>query len=217
MSDPYHGTLFSGHLDFPAKHNKPPKVYQQRTRPCPGIEFLSSRHFPDEYRDNLVVGNVIGFQGLLRYKVEDKDSTLTAHEMEPILSSRDPNFRPSDLEMGPDGALYFLDWQNPIIGHMQHNLRDPNRDRKHGRIYRVSAEDRPLLKPVKIAGATIAELLDLLKEPEDRVRYRVRAELGAREAKGRRCRAQALGRIARQKRPGICPFPDRSPLGASIP
>ena len=46
------------------------------------------------------------------------------------LQSTDPNFRPVDVEIGPDGALYFVDWQNPIIGHMQHNLRDPSRDRE---------------------------------------------------------------------------------------
>ena len=39
---PYHGALFSGHLDFPEKHNHPPQLYQQRTRPCPGIGILSS-------------------------------------------------------------------------------------------------------------------------------------------------------------------------------
>ena len=87
-----------------------------------------------------------------------------------------------DVKIGPDGAIYFLDWQNPIIGHMQHNLRDPNRDRTHGRIYRVVYEGRDLLKPVKIAGEPIDKLLDLLKEPEDRVRSRVKTELGARDS-----------------------------------
>jgi putative heme-binding domain-containing protein len=179
-ANPYDGALFSGHLDFPQKHARPPQVYPQRTRPCPGVEILSSRHFPEENQGNLLVPNVIGFQGILQYKLEDKDSSFTGTEVEPILYSSDPNFRPSDVKMGPDGAIYFIDWQNPIIGHMQHNLRDPSRDRTHGRIYRVTYEGRPLLKPIQIAGASIDQLLDLLKEPEDRVRYRARIELGAR-------------------------------------
>ena len=181
-SVPTHGTLFSGHVDYPNKHAGPPQVYQQRTRPTPGIEFLASRHFPEEFQGNLLVPNVIGFQGILRYKIEDKGASLAGTELEPILSSRDPNFRPSDIEVGPDGAIYFLDWQNPIIGHMQHNLRDPSRDRSHGRVYRVTYEGRPLSQPAKIAGASIEELLELLKHPEDRVRYRARTELGARDA-----------------------------------
>lgn len=180
---PYHGTLFSGHLDFPDKHGRAPTVYKQRTRPCPGLETLSSRHFPESMQGNLLVPNVIGFQGILQYKVEDNDASFAGTEVEPILSSSDVNFRPSDLEIGPDGALYFLDWQNPIIGHMQHNLRDPSRDRIHGRIYRVTAEGRPLLKSPKIAGEPIETLLDLLKEPEDRVRYRVKTELGGRDSR----------------------------------
>jgi putative heme-binding domain-containing protein len=177
---PYHGTVFSGHLDFPLKHSPAPTVYQQRTRPCPGVEMLSSRHFPESMQGNLLVPNVIGFQGILMYRIDEKGSSLSGTEVEPILSSSDPNFRPSDVEMGPDGAIYFLDWQNPIIGHMQHNLRDPSRDQKHGRIYRVTYEGRPLLKPAKIAGQPVEKLLELLNEPEDRVRYRAKVELSAR-------------------------------------
>jgi putative heme-binding domain-containing protein len=181
-ANPYHGALFSGHVDFPNKHAHPPQVYQQRTRPCPGVEILSSRHFPPENQGNVLVGNVIGFQGILQYKIRDNNSSFAGSEVEPIVSSSDPNFRPSDLKIGPDGALYFLDWQNPIIGHMQHNLRDPSRDRTHGRIYRVTCEGRPLLQPVKIAGEPIEKLLELLKSPEDRVRYRVKIELGGRDS-----------------------------------
>ncbi|HEV3002808.1 MAG TPA: HEAT repeat domain-containing protein, partial [Pirellulales bacterium] len=177
---PYHGPLSSSRIEFPQKHSGAPQVYRQRTRPCPGIEILSSRHFPDEMQGNLLVGNVIGFQGILQYKLNEKDSAFEGNEGERLLFSSDENFRPADLEFGPDGALYFTDWQNPIIGHMQHNLRDPSRDRTHGRVYRVTCEGRPLLKPAQIAGQPIEALLDLLKEPEARVRYRAKIELGGR-------------------------------------
>ncbi|MCS6850959.1 MAG: GDSL-type esterase/lipase family protein [Gemmataceae bacterium] len=179
-ANPYHAALFSGYIEFPQKHARPPQVYQQRTRPCPGMEILSSRHFPPDMQGNLLVANVIGFQGILQYRIEDRGASFVGTEVESIVSSTDPNFRPSDIKIGPDGAIYFLDWHNPIIGHMQHNLRDPSRDREHGRIYRVTYEGRPLLKPLPIAGEPIDKLLDLLKEPENRVRYRARLELNAR-------------------------------------
>ena len=99
------------------------------------------------------------------------------------MSSSDVNFRPADVEIGGDGAIYITDWHNPIIGHMQHNLRDPSRDQKHGRVYRVTYEGRPLLKPAKIAGEPVPALLDLLKEPETRTAYRAKIELGARDSK----------------------------------
>src|SRR5207302_468708 len=96
-ANPYHAALFSGHLPYPMRHGRPPQVYQQNTRPCPGMEILSSRHFPPDMQGNLLVGNVIGFQGILRLKVNDKGSSFAGTHLEPILSSPDPNFRPSDL------------------------------------------------------------------------------------------------------------------------
>ncbi|MFO0880913.1 MAG: PVC-type heme-binding CxxCH protein [Gemmataceae bacterium] len=176
-SNPYDAALFSGYLPFPQKHGRPPQVWQPKTRPCPGMEVLSSRHFPQEMQNHVLVANVIGFLGILRYKIEDDGASFVGREQDPLLSSTDPNFRPSDLRIGPDGALYFLDWHNPIIGHMQHNLRDPSRDREHGRIYRLSYPSRPLLKPVPIHGEPVEKLVKLLDEPEDRVRYRTRIEL----------------------------------------
>ncbi len=181
-SVPYDGSLISGHLEFPEKHTTPPTVYQQRTRPCPGTEILSSRHFPPEMQGNLLVGNVIGFQGVLQYKIEEDGASLHGTETTPLFSSSDESFRPVDFEIGPDGALYFTDWYNPIIGHMQHNLRDPSRDKVHGRVYRFVCKDRPLLKPVKIFGRPVAELLELLKQPENRVRYRAKIELSSHSA-----------------------------------
>jgi len=132
---------------------------------------------------NLLVANVIGFLGVLQYRVVDKDSGFVGKEMTPFVQSDDPNFRPVDIKVGPDGAVYFLEWQNPIIGHLQHHLRDPNRDHIHGRIYRVTSSEKPLLKPVPLAGEPIPKLLELLREPEDRVRYRARIELGGRDSK----------------------------------
>jgi putative heme-binding domain-containing protein len=183
MSTPHDGALFSGHMDYPMKHRTPPLVYKPRTRPCPGVEYLSSRHFPESWQGNFLVANVIGVQGILRYLIEEKDSSFVGTELEPIVTSTDPNFRPSDIKIGPDGALYFIDWQNPIIGHLQHHIRDPNRDHTHGRIYKITYEGRELLKPPQIDGAPIEKLLDLLKGPEDRVRYRARIELGSRDTK----------------------------------
>ena len=180
-SQPYHGLLFSGDLDYPNKHGRPPQVYQQRTRPCSGTEVLSSSHFPEDFRGNILVNNVIGFQGILQYKPQDKESSLGAVEVDPIVFSSDPNFRPGDVEVGPDGAIYFTDWQNPIIGHMQHNLRDPSRDHDHGRVYRVRYEGRDLLKPVAIAGQPIEKLLDLLKHTDNRTRHLARVELSGRQ------------------------------------
>jgi putative heme-binding domain-containing protein len=168
---------FSGRLDHPAKHPPMRTYFQQRVRPCGGTEILSSEHFPPEFQGNLLNANVIGFQGILQYKYKEEGSGFTAEEQEPILFSSDPNFRPVDIEIGPDGAIYFVDWQNPIIGHMQHNLRDPSRDTVHGRVYRVTYEGRPLLKSVDMTKLSVTDLILKTMSPNDRERSRAKIEL----------------------------------------
>src|SRR5262249_28735297 len=54
-AQPYHAVLFSGHLDYPQKHAQPPTVWTPPSRPCPGMEILSSRHFPPEMQGNVLV------------------------------------------------------------------------------------------------------------------------------------------------------------------
>ena len=51
---------------------------------------------------------------------------------------------------------YVSDWQNVIIGHMQHNVRDPNRDDKHGRIFRVSYSKNLLRNLLRLMGNLLA-------------------------------------------------------------
>ena len=178
---PYYGPSFSTKKYYPAMETRnAPRPGSVRTRPVGGAEILSSRHFPEELQGNVIVLNVIGFRGLLNYRLSEDGAGLKWSEVEPILFSADENFRPVDAEVGPDGALYFVDWHNPIIGHMQHNLRDTSRDKRHGRVFRVTYPGRPLITPVRIAGEPISRLLDVLKEPEDRVRYRAKIELSGR-------------------------------------
>ena len=109
------------------------------------------------------------------------DGSKLDEESDGFMLSGDKNFRPTDAIFGEDGALYVSDWQNVIIGHMQHNVRDPNRDHKHGRIFRVSYTKKPTQKAVKIDGQPIEKLLENLKHPVDGVRHRTRVELSERD------------------------------------
>jgi len=194
----YWAAPISGYVEYPDKHpggvrsgklhwggSKSDKSYptfvKKRIRPTSGCEIVSSRHFPSEAQGNFLVNNVIGDLGVLQHTLREQGSGFTGKELERLVLCTHGNFRPVDLQFGPDGALYIVDWHNALIGHLQHNLRDPNRDHSHGRIWRVTYKHRPLLKPPKIAGASIPALLDLLKAPEDRTRYRVRRELAGRE------------------------------------
>ena len=179
-------------------------LLKKEVRPVPASEILSSGHFPDDVQQHFLICNSIGFLGIKQYKLDrggegserklgevwgepsgaDLKVKMGGKEMNSkgFLLAGDKNFRPTDAIVGEDGALYVSDWANVIIGHMQHNIRDPHRDHKHGRIVRVTHKDRPLQKPVKIDGQPIPALLDNLKHPVDGVRHRTRVELSERNS-----------------------------------
>lgn len=156
---------------------------KHRVRPTSGLEFVSSRHFPDELQGDLLINNTIGFLGMKEHTLKDDGTGYKSSHRMDLVVSEDRNFRPVDMEFAPDGSLYLIDWHNILIGHMQHNARDPLRDHSHGRVYRITYPSRPLVTPAKIAGASIDELLDNLKLPEYRTRYRTRRELRGRDVK----------------------------------
>ena len=176
-AEPFFGPAISGRTNYPAKHRGAPNIYERHTRPCAATMILSSKQFPERNRDTLLVCNVIGEQGVLQYRLEENGAGLEGIEIEPLVMSSDRNFRPVDLEVGNDGAIYLLDWQNPIIGHLQHNLRDANRDHRHGRIYRIRSKDRPLVPSPPIAEQPLDQLFELLKHRDNGIRYRAKIEL----------------------------------------
>ncbi|HSH92799.1 MAG TPA: HEAT repeat domain-containing protein, partial [Roseimicrobium sp.] len=159
-------------------------------RPNVGNEFLITRQFPDEVQGQFIYACVINMNGLTRFEVRDDGAGYTGNRKkqtvdgkqvpDDLLSSTDKNFRPTDPQIGPDGAVYFGDWHTALLGHMQYSQRDPNRDKTHGRVYRVVYKGKPLLKPVTQFGKSIPEILEQLKEYEPRTRYRARRELGDR-------------------------------------
>lgn len=155
---------------------------KHRVRPTSGLEFVSSRHFPEEVQGDFLLNNTIGFLGTKQHTITDDGTGYKSHHRQDLVKSDDRNFRPVDLEFAPDGSLYIADWHNILIGHMQHNARDPLRDHSHGRIYRVTYPSRPLVKPAQISGASIEVLFENLKLPEYRSRYRTRRELRGRDA-----------------------------------
>ncbi len=157
--------------------------FEKRVRPVPATGLLASSHFPEKNRGNFLICNAIGVLGVLQHEIRYDGADITAREIEPLLVSDDPNFRPTDLEIGGDGALYVSDWANAIVGHMQHNIRDPNRDHSHGRIYRITAKGRPLLEPVRLRGRPIKEVCrQAFFAKENSTRYRGRLELSGRPA-----------------------------------
>ena len=142
-----------------------------------GTEIISSNNFPDEVQGNVLFNTFIGFQGIKQHRIHEDGSGIMAHEIAPLLQSTDPNFRPVDLQFGPDGALYVADWYNPVINHGERALRDTLRDHTHGRIWRITYKHKKLSPRVDLTKLPVEELFDQLKAYENRQRYRVRTQI----------------------------------------
>jgi putative heme-binding domain-containing protein len=145
-------------------------------------EIISGRHFPDEWQGSIVT-NDFRANRVVRFAMSDDGSGFSSKLMPDLITSTDRAFRPIDVRMGPDGALYIADWYNPIINHGEVGFRDPRRDKTHGRIWRVTAKDRPLVARPKLADASIPELLEQLKAPEAWTRHFAKRVLAERNPK----------------------------------
>ena len=92
-------------------------------------------------------------------------SGYMAKQMPDIVRTDDASFRPIDVKLGPDGALYVADWSNPIINHGEVDFRDPRRDRHSGRIWRISKKDTPVVKWEPLVGKSDLALADGFLSP----------------------------------------------------
>ena len=145
-------------------------------------EVVSGRHFPDEWQGNMVA-NDFRANRVARFAISDDGAGFSSKQMPDLITSTDRAFRPVDVRMGPDGALYIADWYNPIINHGEVGFRDERRDKIHGRIWRVAAKGRPLVERPKLAGASAKGLLEHLKAPEAWTRHFAKRALAERDPK----------------------------------
>jgi putative heme-binding domain-containing protein len=175
----YAAAFHSLNPPYPEQH-PPPRGLRAYSGVC-GHEFVDFATFPDELQGGFIK---------VRYKPTNRVEIHKWHEQAfgydeeyvgDLLFSTNLSFIPVDIQFGPRGELYVCDWYNPVKGHMQYSLRDERRDRHSGRIWRITTRGKPLQDPPRIAGAPIAELLDLLKRREYRYRYWAKRELRERD------------------------------------
>ncbi|MEX2581261.1 MAG: PVC-type heme-binding CxxCH protein [Verrucomicrobiales bacterium] len=130
-----------------------------------GLEILTGRHLPEDLRGVFAAPDFRGHRINL-FQLSDEGSAYSSKQIEDLVSSSHGAFRPIDIKMGPDGAIYVADWYNPIIQHGEVDFRDPRRDHKHGRIWRIAFEDRDPVEFPDLAEAENNELIEHLNAPE---------------------------------------------------
>ncbi|TDE12157.1 dehydrogenase [Dyadobacter psychrotolerans] len=147
-----------------------------------GLDVISGRHLPDAWQGRMIA-NDFRANRINSFKLTEQGSGYASKQMEDLMWTDNVAFRPVDINVGPDGAIYVADWYNPIIQHGEVDFFDPRRDQEHGRIWKITAKNRPLVKTPKLSEAPVKELLDALKVPEDLTRLNARQTLKERGAK----------------------------------
>jgi putative heme-binding domain-containing protein len=144
--------------------------YRGSTALC-GLVWYDADHFPKNYRGRMFLGDVV-FSCINIFDIERRGATYTAKQRkDDFLKSSDPWFRPVNIMLGPDGALYVADFYNRIIGHYEVPLTHPGRDRTSGRIWRIVATDHnPKTPRGNWTTATAKELIADLDHPNFTVR-----------------------------------------------
>lgn len=147
-----------------------------------GLEILSGTHIPPQWQGDFVTNDFRSHR-VCRFTVKPNGSGYLSRQQPEIITTEHVAFRPIDARMGPDGALYVADWYNPIIQHGEVDFRDDRRDRKHGRIWRVSFPERPLDRWPDFSEQSEDQLLALLEDPALAVRQFARQQLWQRAKK----------------------------------
>ncbi len=97
--------------------------------------------------------------------VRNADGSIASEKLEDLLVSEDDWFRPVNISFGPDGCLYIADWYNKIVSHNEVPTSHPDRDKNHGRIWRIRHESQPARKIVDFYTVKTADLPAYLQSP----------------------------------------------------
>ena len=147
-----------------------------------GQEFLHSSMFPKEMQGRILIGGY--YANLLEWhELKCENGMFSTTHLPNIIETKNNVFRPVEVRMGPDGGIYVADWYNPIIGHYQASYRHPDRDKQHGRVWRVTWKAGQKVKPAKLAKASVEELLEQLDSKERWSWYQAKRLLIERDTK----------------------------------
>jgi putative membrane-bound dehydrogenase-like protein len=149
-----------------------------------GSALYTARNFPREYWNRVQfvaepTGHLLG-----HFYLERRGADIIAHNARNFAASDDEWTAPIYGEVGPDGALWLVDWYNYIV---QHNptprgfrtgkgaaYETPLRDKAHGRIYRVAYRQAKPAGKTDLSKATPQQLVATLKN--DNLLWRVHAQ-----------------------------------------
>ncbi|MEX2593755.1 MAG: PVC-type heme-binding CxxCH protein [Anditalea sp.] len=132
-----------------------------------GLAFSedASGSFPEMWKDVALLANPITSSINSVRIVRNPDGSVTSEHLPDLLTSEDDWFRPVNMEFGPDGCLYIADWYNKIISHNELPTSHPDRDKSHGRIWRIRHISQQPREIPDFYHVETENLIDYLKSP----------------------------------------------------
>jgi putative membrane-bound dehydrogenase-like protein len=118
--------------------------------------------FPAEFRGKFIAANLLAHE-VYWHELVPQGSTFRSRHAGVLLDSRDTWFAPSDVTVGPDGAVYVADWHDQRTAHPD---PDAEWDRTNGRIYRIQAQGAAPVIVGDLQARSSAELAALLSHPD---------------------------------------------------
>jgi hypothetical protein len=149
------GSMVYGRAEPLPKQAGWPSFWEKAPSPCTGSAIIRGSHFPPELQGALLATTPAKPAGI-RHAFPREGSPAE------LVSSDSPTFHPRALAAAPDGSLFFADG-------------DPH----SGRIYRVTAENRPVPKTPSLTEVHMEQLLEALKSDEESIREQARHRLGS--------------------------------------
>jgi len=130
-----------------------------------GLELVDTPMLPPDWQGNAITNDFRGHR-VVRFVLTEEGSGYVSREQQEVIWSNHVAFRPIDVKIGPDGAIYVADWYNPIIQHGEVDFRDERRDRTHGRIWRVTWKGAPKREYRKMSDRTTEALFESLRSTD---------------------------------------------------
>jgi len=137
------------------------------------LDIVGTKALPPEVQGSALIGGYFG-SVVEMHHIHDDGAGFKSTQHPRVMKGSTSAFRPVDVSVGPDGAMYIADWYNPIIGHYQASYANPNRDKTHGRIWRITAKGYTPTEQPDLASMSIADLLGQLASPERWTRYQAK-------------------------------------------
>ncbi len=159
--------------EIPLRHwhlNDPgvvPNLLQTGAGSPTGMVLYEGRLLPRPFRNQMIHCDA-GPRVVRAYPVKKAGAGYSARMVNVLSGERDDWYRPSDVCVAPDGALFIADWNDAGVG--GHNMADRTLEGMSGRIYRVAPKGNkprvPKLRLNRVNGAVRA-----LKSPNLATRY----------------------------------------------